>query len=660
VLGVQSRTNNDSYKIFPIDPGTDEGVQTVVNDPAGLESPSGWLFEGNHESIDIAGNNVHAYLDTDANNSADSGGAMISDGNFLASANLLQEPETPANQDVAVQNLFYLNNVLHDMLYDHGFVESAGNFQEDNFGGGGGNDSVNAEAQDGSGTNNANFATPSDGSSPRMQMFVWTQSSPKRDGDLDSDIVYHEYGHGLTWRMIGNMGGSMSGAVGEGMSDVLAILINDDDVLAEYSYNDPGGIRSAPYTNYPRTYGDFSGNSVHFNGEIYAAIGWHLGELFDLAGISRDTLFDYIVGGMIPTLPGPSFEDMRDGILVVANGTGHECLIWEAFADYGVGFGASSTINGGGPFGGGKVKVTESFAMPVLCSDSQPPNASFTFTCNALNCDFDGSGSNDPDGGDIVSYDWNFGDPSDSNPGSGVTPSHTYAAAGTYTVTLTVIIDETDADTTSQDVTVSNDLPVASFTVNCTNLVCEFDGSGSDDPDGGAIDTYQWDFGDPIDSNPGSGVTPSHTYATADTYTVTLTVTDEENDSGSTTVTFDVSEAPDHPVSTHIGDLDDGGAINSGGTWTAQVIVTVHSDGEPVSGATVTGTWSQGAPPEASCNAVTDVNGTCAIALSGIAKRDKSVTFTVGDVVLVGETYDSGDNHDPDADSNGTAITVTR
>ena len=127
-----------------------------------------------------------------------------------------------------------MNNIIHDQLYDHGFTEGALNFQEDNFGNGGaGSDSVNAEAQDGNGTNNANFATPSDGSNPRMQMFVWTTTSPKRDGDLDSDIVWHEYGHGLTWRMIGSMSGSISGAIGEGMSDVLAILKNGRDTVGD-------------------------------------------------------------------------------------------------------------------------------------------------------------------------------------------------------------------------------------------------------------------------------------------------------------------------------------------------------------------------------------------------------------------------------------------
>ena len=124
----------------------------------------------------------------------------------------------------AVTNLFYLNNVLHDKLRRHGFTEAAGNFQTNNFGlGGFGNDPVNAEAQDGGGTNNANFATPGDGSRPRMQMYLWNTASPSRDGDVDSDIVYHEYGHGLTWRMIGGMQGRLSGAIGEGMSDTVAL-----------------------------------------------------------------------------------------------------------------------------------------------------------------------------------------------------------------------------------------------------------------------------------------------------------------------------------------------------------------------------------------------------------------------------------------------------
>ena len=136
--------------------------------------PAGWLGAGTQTTFNISGNNVHAYLDTDANNAPDSGGATVSGGNFTTAANLSAQPSTTGNKAVAVQNLFYLNNAIHDDLYGHGFDEAAGNFQINNFGNGGlANDPVNAEAQDGSGTDNANFATPADGSSPRMQMYLW-------------------------------------------------------------------------------------------------------------------------------------------------------------------------------------------------------------------------------------------------------------------------------------------------------------------------------------------------------------------------------------------------------------------------------------------------------------------------------------------------------
>ena len=66
---------------------------------------------------------------------------------------------------------------MHDMSYQYGFDEAAGNFQQSNLGRGGkGNDYVIADAQDGSGSNNANFATPADGSNPRMQMYLFSPS----------------------------------------------------------------------------------------------------------------------------------------------------------------------------------------------------------------------------------------------------------------------------------------------------------------------------------------------------------------------------------------------------------------------------------------------------------------------------------------------------
>jgi len=367
VLGVELRTNTDSYNIFPDHPGN--STQTIVAGPGAgnAESPVGWL-SGSQTSVQISGNNSFTYLDTDANNSPDPGGVSITDGNFVTVADLASDPSTAGNKEVAAQSLFYLCNTIHDKLYRHGFVESEGNFQVDNFGNGGASgDPVLCEAQDGSGTNNANFSTPSDGSSGRMQMYLWTTTTPRRDGDVDSDIPWHEYGHGLTWRMIGGMSGPMSGAIGEGNGDVLAILTNDNDVMGEYSTNDPVGIRSQPYSGYTRTYGDFGGSSVHFDGEIYAATLWDLKNRYQANSISVDTLWDDMVGGMSFTPSGPAFEDMRNGILAQAAGSGRECLIWESFAAFGIGDGARAQIKGGGPFGGGNVTITESFALPPEC-----------------------------------------------------------------------------------------------------------------------------------------------------------------------------------------------------------------------------------------------------------------------------------------------------
>jgi hypothetical protein len=77
-------------------------------------------------------------------------------------------------QQFAITNLFYWNNILHDISYQYGFTEPAGNFQKNNLGrGGSGDDDVIALAQSGTGTNNANFSTPVDGGRPRMRMYLF-------------------------------------------------------------------------------------------------------------------------------------------------------------------------------------------------------------------------------------------------------------------------------------------------------------------------------------------------------------------------------------------------------------------------------------------------------------------------------------------------------
>ena len=226
----------------------------------------------------------------------------------------------------------------------------------------------------------------------------------------------------------------------------------------------------------------------------------------------------------------------------------------------------------------------------------------------------------------------------------------TLVADGGHTVNAQATDSAGNTAADSNPVTVDNlnDAPTASFTYSCSGLACNFDGTGSSDPDG-AIVAYNWDFGDAMT---GSGSTVSRTYTAPGTYTVTLTVTDDDGvtDIESKTVTV--------ASTVHVGDLDRSSA-NNGSTWTALVTITVHNGSHGlVTGATVSGTWSNGASGSSSCT--TASNGKCTVNKAGIPKRTASVSFTVGNVTHSSLSYASTANHDPDGDSNGTSISVLK
>ena len=291
VLDQNNYVTRDSYQVFaaPVESPI-HGQRSIVSAPADpIASPSGWL-----SGTCTKGNNVDAYLDTNNSNLAtggDSARACNAFGDFVFPIDLSQGPET--YQQAAVTNLFYWNNIIHDVLYQYGFDEAAGNFQEDNGGkGGAGSDSVNAEAQDGGGVNNANFATPPDGSNPRMQMYLWNLTNPDRDGDFDNGIVIHEYGHGISIRLTGGPGTSSclsnTEQGGEGWSDYFAVLMTmeasdagtDRRGVGTYALGEPtngDGIRNYPYSTDmsvdPRTYDAIKTAAVpHGLGSTWAAI----------------------------------------------------------------------------------------------------------------------------------------------------------------------------------------------------------------------------------------------------------------------------------------------------------------------------------------------------------------------------------------------------
>ena len=167
--------------------------------------------------------------------------------------------------------------------------------------------------------------------------------------------------------------------------------------------------------------------------------------------------------------------------------------------------------------------------------ENQAPTASFSEVCTQLSCVFTDA-STDPDGNNTISSrSWSFGDNATSTE---VSPTHAYAAAGTYVVSLTVTDNEGASSTPfTKNVTVTagpaNQNPVASFDLpaDCVaGTPCGFH-STSTDADG-TIATTAWDFGD---GEQATGEDATHTYAAPGTYTVGLTVTDNQGGTGNAT-----------------------------------------------------------------------------------------------------------------------------
>ena len=156
---------------------------------------------------------------------------------------------------------------------------------------------------------------------------------------------------------------------------------------------------------------------------------------------------------------------------------------------------------------------------------------------------FDGSGSMDPDD-NAITFEWEFGDGSTATEEM---PTHTYRSAGNYEVRLVVDDGQVKSEPSITSAVISappaNIAPVANpggpYT-GAPGQMITFDGSASEDPNGDAL-TYSWNFGD---GSSGSGVNPTHTYAAAGNYTVTLTVSDSQLESAPVTTTAEIAIPP--------------------------------------------------------------------------------------------------------------------
>lgn len=271
------------------------------------------------------------------------------------------DPADDTGDEQKVLNIFYFNCYMHDYCYLLGFREADGNFQQDNFGRGGlGTDPVDARAHSGPVPGTANMATLEDGKPPVMNMGLVPQTN--RHTALDSSVVFHEFMHGVTNRMVGGPADSrsldspQSVGMGEGWSDWIACTINGTEVVGAWVVNNPGGIRRHGYDeDYPDNFGDL-GRGIyapesadeHDVGEIWCATLLSLNRKLGVP-LSRQLVVD----ALRLSAANPSFLNMRDDILNAADlmdAAGQldrpvddvRRDIWSVFARYGMGPGARS------------------------------------------------------------------------------------------------------------------------------------------------------------------------------------------------------------------------------------------------------------------------------------------------------------------------------
>jgi extracellular elastinolytic metalloproteinase len=415
VLFRMSLTDDANGKVFDYWPGAPlGGTQHTVSFTA-----PGWLPAFREHRLQ--GNNTHVYTDVNDDNVPQSSEEVSASSDhswdftfqpfatpaggppcvpqFMCSWNPDQANSWRANRrQNATQVFFYVNN-FHDHLAAApiGFTAAAGNFQQHNPSGQGlGHDAVQAQPDDGANldsglpdgghVDNANMSTPPDGTPPIMQMYLFHQPNTGNldpflasNGGDEADVVYHEYTHGLSNRLVvdangvSTLNGAQPGAMGEAWSDWYAMdFLNNlgfqpdpqgsgDVLVGRYVSENANLIRTqpmdcavgAPASRCPGTpdvgsggytYGDFGKiigqPEVHADGEIWGETLW------DLRRALGSSLTENLVTRAMELSPAaPSYLDMRNAILqadqVVNGGRAHD-TIWKVFAHRGMGYFAAS------------------------------------------------------------------------------------------------------------------------------------------------------------------------------------------------------------------------------------------------------------------------------------------------------------------------------
>ncbi len=285
-----------------------------------------------------------------------------------------------------VLNIFYFNCFMHDFFYLLGFRERDGNFQRDNFARGGVEaDRVDARAHSAAVFGTANMSRSIEGENPVMNMGLVT--STDRHTAFDGTVVYHEFTHGVTGRLVGGpqndraLDELQSGGMGEGWGDYIACSVLGTTTVGSWVVNNAAGIRDFAFDeNFPDNFGNVGQGrytGVHNIGEIWAAT------LMDLnRRIGRNLALQLMVDSLKLMSANPSFLDARDATLAALDNRREAGLMtaaehavahngtWAVFAAKGMGPAAESI---GATIFGIEADFNAPEPLPVPGQDDQPP-----------------------------------------------------------------------------------------------------------------------------------------------------------------------------------------------------------------------------------------------------------------------------------------------
>lgn len=384
-----ARARAEVFRTSP--PGERESIEMPmqvssypIHNPA---KPLPAAFPGDWVSTDSArGNNTNAVL---GDSTRTYRGRVVGGTLTFAPA---RAPAESTNNEQKVLNIFYFCNYMHDFFYMLGFDEEAGNFQQSNLVDRGlGNDAVLAKAHPGAVRGTANMSTSVDGVSPLMNMGLVTSTG--RHTALDADVVFHEFVHGVTNRLVGgplNDGAleqPQSRGMGEGWSDYFSLTIQNHGqatertVVGSWVVNNPKGIRGFPYDeHFPDHFGKLGTGRYygeeHNIGEIWCAalvqMNRNLGAVLGNKDLGHELGWQLVVDALKLTRANPSFLDARAAILRALdqrhmNPTRAEsadqrralrAALWQTFAKYGMGPNARTR-------GASLTEVVADFSVPA-------------------------------------------------------------------------------------------------------------------------------------------------------------------------------------------------------------------------------------------------------------------------------------------------------